>query len=131
MKGEAFDVVARAESSGPSAAFGGKLGCLRAGDGLGAETLLEAAKKLAPGRRVRPDPKRHAASVAAAPATAKLEAANLERRRCGGRFAPEMPLYVGGASDQALRAFATELVKQTHAGAKLEDVTRVARTGRG
>ncbi|HEX5100708.1 MAG TPA: hypothetical protein VFV94_14460, partial [Polyangiaceae bacterium] len=46
---------------------------------------------------------------------------NTERE---GRRQVARALYVAGASDQSMRAFATEIIKQARAGAKLEEATR-------
>jgi parvulin-like peptidyl-prolyl isomerase len=118
-KGESFDAVAREASSAPSAAFGGKVGCLHAGYGLGAETLLEAARKLAPGAlsEVLETPR----TLVVLRLDGKLAAASVER---DGRHQLARTLYLASAADQSMRAFATELVKQTRGGAKLEEVTR-------
>ncbi|HEV8550283.1 MAG TPA: peptidylprolyl isomerase [Polyangiaceae bacterium] len=129
QKGEAFEAVARQASNAPSAAFGGKVGCLHAGDGLAADVLLEAAKKLTPGAlsEVIETPR----AFYLLRLDGKLEAANVERE---GRRQVARGLYVASVADQAMHAFATELVQKTQAGAKLEDVTRalsdeVARRG--
>jgi len=118
-KGESFEAVAREASTAPSAAFGGKVGCLNANYGLGADTLLEAAKKLTPGAisAVLETPRGfHVLRL-----DGTLDAAHVERE---GRKQLARSLYLASAADQATRAFATELIKQTQAGAKLEDVTR-------
>jgi hypothetical protein len=118
-KGESFEAVAREASSAPDAAFGGKVGCLHGGYGLGAETLLEAAKKLTPG--ALSDVLETPRALVVLRLDGKLSAANLER---DGRRQVARTLYLASAADQSMRAFASELVKQTRGGAKLEEVTR-------
>jgi peptidyl-prolyl cis-trans isomerase D len=118
-KGESFEAVAREASNAPSSAFGGKVGCLNANYGLGSDTLLEAAKKLAPGAisGVLETPRGfHVLRL-----EGTLDAAHVER---DGRKQVARSLYLASAADQSLHAFATELIKQTRAGAKLEEVTR-------
>jgi peptidyl-prolyl cis-trans isomerase D len=119
VKGEAFEAVAREASSAPSAAFGGKLGCLNVGYGLGADVLLEAAKKLAPGAlsAVIESPR----GLHVLKLEGKLDAANVDRQ---GKKQLARSLYLASAADQSLHLFATELIKQARAGAKLEEVTR-------
>jgi len=118
-KGEAFEAVAREASNAPSAAFGGKVGCLHAGSGLGADTLIEAAKKLAPGAlsEVLETPR----GLVVLRLDGKLAAASVERE---GRHQVARALYLASSADQSMHAFASELIKQTRAGAKLEEVTR-------
>jgi len=118
-RGESFEAIAREASSAPSAPFGGKVGCLHAGHGLGADTLLEAAKKLVP--LALSDVIETPRALYLLRLDGKLETATLER---DARAQIARSLYLGFAADQSLRAFATELVRQTKAGAKLEDVTR-------
>jgi peptidyl-prolyl cis-trans isomerase D len=118
-KGESFEAVAREASSAPSAAFGGKVGCLNATYGLGADTLLEAAKKLAPGAvsDVLETPRGfHVLRL-----DGTLDAAHVERE---GKKQIARSLYLASAADQSMRAFATELIQKTRGGAKLEEVTR-------
>jgi len=118
-KGEAFEAVAREAGTTESAAYGGDIGCLHAGSGLGADKLLEAASKLAPGgiSDIVETPR----GLTILKLEGKLDAANTERQ---GRRQIARQLYLATVSEQAMRAFATELVKQTRAGGKLEDVTR-------
>ena len=118
-KGESFEAVAREASSAPTAPYGGKLGCLHAGHGPGVEALLDAAAKLAPSAlsQVIETPR----ALYLLRLDGKLEAATLEH---DARMQLARGIYVGFAADQSARAFATELVRQTKAGAKLEEVTR-------
>jgi len=118
-KGEAFDAVAREASSAPSAAFGGKRGCLYPGSGPDAEALLEAAKKLAPGAvsDVIETPR----ALVVLRLDGKLSAANAERE---GRRQLARTLYLASAAELSMRAFATEITKQARSGAKLEEATR-------
>jgi peptidyl-prolyl cis-trans isomerase D len=118
-KGESFDAVARDASSASSAAFGGKVGCLNASHGLGTDTLLEAASKLAPGALSSPIETPRAFYLLRL--DGKLDASNLERE---ARAQVARNLYMRFAADQSMRAFATELVSQTKGGAKLEEATR-------
>jgi len=118
-KGESFDAVAREASSAPSAAFGGKRGCLYPGSGADADALLEAAKKLAPGAvsDVIETPR----ALVLLRLDGKLAAASTERE---GRRQVARSLYVASVAEQSMRAFATEIVKQARSGAKLEEATR-------
>jgi peptidyl-prolyl cis-trans isomerase D len=118
-KGESFEAVAREASAAPSSAFGGKLGCLTPSYGIGSGVLLEAAKKLAPGALSEVLETPRALHVLRLDGT--LDAASLERE---ARAQVARGLYLKFAADQSMRAFATELVNQTKAGAKLEEVTR-------
>ncbi len=118
-KGEAFDAVARAESAAPSAVFGGKVGCLNATHGPDSDALVEAAKKLAPG--ALSDVIETPRALYVLKLDGKLDAAQVDAQ---ARTQIAKNLYVGVAADQSMRAFAGELVRQTKAGAKLEDVTR-------
>jgi len=118
-KGETFDAVAREASSAPTSAFGGKRGCLYPGSGADAEALLEAAKKLTPGAvsDVIETPR----ALVLLRLDGKLAAASTERE---GRRQIARTLYLASASDQSMRTFATEIIKQARSGAKLEDATR-------
>jgi parvulin-like peptidyl-prolyl isomerase len=118
-KGESFEAVAREASSAPSAAFGGKVGCLNDAYGPGSDVLVEAANKLAPG--ALSDIVETPRALYLLRLDGKLDAAAVER---GARLQVARSLYVRFAADQSMRAFATELVQQAKAGAKLEDVTR-------
>ncbi|HWP09129.1 MAG TPA: SurA N-terminal domain-containing protein [Polyangiaceae bacterium] len=118
-KGETFDAVAREASSAPTSAFGGKRGCLYPGSGADAEALLESAKKLTPGAvsDVIETPR----ALVLLRLDGKLAAASTERE---GRRQIARTLYLASASDQSMRTFATEIIKQARSGAKLEDATR-------
>lgn len=118
-KGEAFEVVAREASSAPSAAFGGKVGCLNANQGLGTDALLAAAGKLAPG--ALSDVIETPRALYLLRLDGKLDAATLER---DARAQVARNLYVHFAADQSMRAFAADLIQKAKAGAKLEEVTR-------
>jgi parvulin-like peptidyl-prolyl isomerase len=118
-KGEAFDAVAREASSAPSALFGGKVGCLNATHGPDSDALVEAAKKLASG--ALSDVIETPGALYVLKLDGKLDAAQVDAQ---ARTQIAKNLYVGSAADQSMRAFASELVRQTKAGAKLEDVTR-------
>jgi peptidyl-prolyl cis-trans isomerase D len=119
MKGEAFEAVARETSAGPAAAFGGLVGCLNESFGPGADVLSAAAAKLSPGgvSEVIETPLGfHVLKV-----EGKIEENEVEVR---GKEQLARLLYLTAAQKDAARAFATEVIKQTKAGAKLEDVTR-------
>jgi peptidyl-prolyl cis-trans isomerase D len=119
-KGESFESVAREASSAPSASFGGKVGCLNASYGMGADDLRAAAEKLQPGAlsEVIETPRGfHVLRL-----DGKLAAADVESV---GRRQVAKNLYSKVAADESMRAFAAELVKQVKAGAKLEDAIRV------
>ena len=99
--------------------FGGHVGCLSALQSPGNETLVEAANKLAPG--ALSDAVETPRALYLLRLDGKLDAAHLER---DARLQIARNLYARFAADQAMRAFAGELVRQTKAGQKLEDVTR-------
>jgi peptidyl-prolyl cis-trans isomerase D len=119
-KGESFEAVAREASGAPTAAFGGKIGCLTPSYGLGADVLLEAAKKLAKGAISEVIETPRALHLLRLDGT--LEALEVERE---ARAQVARGLYLRFAADQSMHAFATELVTQTKGGQKLEDVSRV------
>jgi parvulin-like peptidyl-prolyl isomerase len=118
-KGETFETVARAASSAPSAPFGGKVGCLNTTHGFDSDALIEAANKLAPG--ALSDAIETPRALYLLRLDGKLDAARIEAE---ARAQIARNLYVHFAADQSMRAFASELVRQTKGGAKLEDVTR-------
>lgn len=118
-KGESFEAVAREASTAPSAAFGGKVGCLNATYGLGSDVLLEAAKKLAPG--ALSDVLETPRGLTLLRLDGTLEAAQVERE---GKKQLSRTLYLASAADQSMRLFAAELIKQAQGGAKLEEATR-------
>jgi parvulin-like peptidyl-prolyl isomerase len=118
-KGESFEAVAREASSAPSAALGGKVGCLNASHGLGSEALLEAANKLAPG--ALSDVIETPRALYLLRLDGKLDAATLER---DARAQVARNLYLHFAAEQSMRAFAAELIQKAKGGAKLEEVTR-------
>jgi peptidyl-prolyl cis-trans isomerase D len=129
-KGESFGAVAREASGARTAAFDGLVGCINAGYGPGADVLVAAASKLTPGA---------VSDVLETPSgfhllklEGKLEQAAVER---DGKAQVTRGLYLTAARRDAASAFATELVNQTKAGGKLEEVTRaltdeVARRGK-
>jgi parvulin-like peptidyl-prolyl isomerase len=118
-KGEPFEKVAREASSASSAVIGGHAGCLSATPGLETEALVAAANKLAPG--TLSDDIETPRALYLLRLDGKLDAARLEH---DARLQIARNLYVRFAAEQAMRVFAGELVQQTKAGAKLEDVTR-------
>ncbi|HTQ07650.1 MAG TPA: peptidylprolyl isomerase [Polyangiaceae bacterium] len=118
-KGESFEAVAREASSAPSAALGGKVGCLNASHGLGSEPLVEAAGKLAPG--ALSDVIETPQELYLLRLDGKLDAATLEH---AAREQVARNLYVHFAAEQSMRAFAADLVQKAKGGAKLEEVTR-------
>jgi peptidyl-prolyl cis-trans isomerase D len=118
-KGESFDGVAREASNAPTAAFGGLVGCLNTGYGPGADTLVAAAGKLANGGVS--DVLETPGGLHLLKLEGKLDAATLER---DGKAQVTRGLYLAAAQRDAASAFATELVTQTKAGGKLEEVTR-------
>jgi parvulin-like peptidyl-prolyl isomerase len=129
-KGEAFEKVAREASNAPTAAFGGLVGCLNAGYGPGADVLVAAASKLAPG--ALSDVLETPSGLHLLKLEGKLDAAAIER---DGKAQVTRGLYLAAAQRDAATAFAAELVNQTKAGGKLEEVTRaltdeLARRGR-
>lgn len=115
-KGEAFENVAREVSEAPSAAFGGRIGCLTDSYGLGAAELLKAASEAKPGELsdVIESPRGlHLIEV-----TGKLEAATVATE---GRQSVARNLYARFAADEAMRKFADELIEKVKGGAKLEE----------
>jgi peptidyl-prolyl cis-trans isomerase D len=118
-KGESFEKVAREASNAPSAAFGGLVGCLNANYGPGADVLVAAAGKLAPG--ALSDVLETPSGLHLLKLEGKLEATAVERE---GKAQVTRGLYLAATERDAAKAFATELVNQTKAGGKLEDVTR-------
>jgi peptidyl-prolyl cis-trans isomerase D len=129
-KGESFEAVAREASDAPTAAFGGLVGCLNAGYGPGADSLVAAANKLTPG--ALSDVLETTSGLHLLKLEGKLDAANVERE---GKAQLTRGLYLAAAQRDAATAFATELVNQTKAGGKLEEVTRaltdeIARSGK-
>ncbi|HEX6764204.1 MAG TPA: peptidylprolyl isomerase [Polyangiaceae bacterium] len=120
-KGESFESVAREASSSPSAAFGGRVGCPTSSYGADAEAIRTAAKKLERGAPSDPIETPHAFVVLRLDGT--LDKANAER---DGRHQVTRLLYLKFAQDEAMRAFANDLVGKVKAGAKLEDVVKAA-----
>jgi parvulin-like peptidyl-prolyl isomerase len=118
-KGESFEKVAREASNAPNAAFGGLVGCLNASYGPGADVLVAAAGKLAVG--ALSDVLETPGGLHLLKLEGKLEAATVERE---GKAQVTRGLYLAASERDAAKAFATELVNQTKAGAKLEEVTR-------
>jgi peptidyl-prolyl cis-trans isomerase D len=120
-KGEDFATLAREAGGAESALVGGRIGCLHESYGLGAKELLAAVEKLAPGAL---------SSVVETPRAlhvlkleGKLAADAVERE---GKKQLARSLYVKFAQDDAMRAFAANLLTQLKAGAKLEDLVRAA-----
>jgi peptidyl-prolyl cis-trans isomerase D len=116
-KGEAFEAVAREASSAPSAAFGGRVGCPSASYGPDAKTVREAAQKLEKG--ALSDVIETSSGLVVVRLDGKLEAATAER---DGRNQVARLLYLKFAQDEAMHAFAGDLVAKVKAGAKLEEV---------
>lgn len=120
-KGEDFAALAREAGGTESALLGGSIGCLYEGYGLGSKELLAAAEKLAPGELspVIETPR----GLHVLKLEGKLAADAIERE---GKKQLARSLYVKFAQDEAMRAFATSLIAQAKAGAKLEDLVRAA-----
>jgi parvulin-like peptidyl-prolyl isomerase len=118
-KGEAFDAVAREASNAPTAAFGGLVGCLNAGYGPGADVLVAAAGKLSTG--AMSDVLETPGGLHLLKLEGKLDASALER---DGKAQVTRALYLAAAQRDAASAFAAEVINQTKAGGKLEEVTR-------
>jgi peptidyl-prolyl cis-trans isomerase D len=116
-KGEAFEAVAREASSGPSAALGGRVGCPSASYGPDAKLVREAAEKLEKG--ALSDPIETSSGFVVVRLDGKLEAATAER---DGRSQVARLLYLKFAQDEAMNAFASDVVAKVKAGAKLEEV---------
>ncbi len=120
QKGEDFARVAREASGAPSAPFGGLVGCLNDAWGPGSDVLVAAAKPLAPG--ALSDPLETPSGLVLLERVGTLEAGNVERE---GRRQVARGLYLVSAENDAMRAFASELIKQAKAGGKLEEIARV------
>lgn len=120
-KGENFAALAREAGGTESALLGGRIGCLYEGYGLGSKELLAAAEKLAPGALspVIETPR----GLHVLKLEGKLAADAVERE---GKKQLARSLYVKFAQDEAMRAFAANLITQAKAGAKLEDLVRAA-----
>ncbi len=118
-KGESFDAVAREASSAPSAALGGKVGCLNPSHGLGSEALIEAASKLTTG--ALSDVIETPRALYVLRLDGKLDAATLDH---DARAQVARNLYLHFAAEQSMRAFAADLIQKANGGAKLEEVTR-------
>jgi parvulin-like peptidyl-prolyl isomerase len=117
-KGESFEAVAREVSDAPSAAFGGRIGCLNDSYGLGADVLLKAATAAKPGELsdVIETPRGlHVIEV-----TGKLDPANIATE---GRLSVARNLYARFAADEAMRKFADQLIQDVKGGAKLEEAS--------
>jgi peptidyl-prolyl cis-trans isomerase D len=118
-KGESFELVAREASSAPSAALGGKVGCLNPSHGLGSEALIEAANKLT--RGALSDVIETPRALYVLRLDGKLDAATLDT---DARAQVARNLYLHFAAEQSMRAFAADLIQKAKGGAKLEEVTR-------
>ncbi|HYQ15260.1 MAG TPA: peptidylprolyl isomerase [Polyangiaceae bacterium] len=119
VKGESFEQVARDVSQGPTAGFGGEVGCVGASFGLGADELKKALESLKPGDLSQPieTPRGyHVLKVGQ-----KLTEQNLEHE---GRRVVARRLYARFAADEALGKFAEQLITRTKAGERLEDAAR-------
>jgi peptidyl-prolyl cis-trans isomerase D len=115
-KGESFEAVAREVSDAPSAAFGGRVGCVTDSYGLGADVLLKAASEAKPGELsdVLESPRGlHVIEV-----VGKLEPGNVATE---GRLSVARQLYARFAADEATRKFAEQLIQDVKGGAKLEE----------
>lgn len=117
--GEDFAAVAREVSGTPSAILGGSVGCLSKSYGLGGEDLLKAVEKLAPGA---------VSDVIETPAgyhVVKLEGKlAADRIEAEGRRHVALTLYTRFKADEAMHAFAAELLAAAKGGQKLEDAVR-------
>lgn len=118
-KGEAFELVAREVSQGPSAMLGGELGCIGASYGTDADDVKKALASLKPGD-LSPviETSRGYHVLKAGP---KLAQAQLEHE---GRRLVARRLYARFAADEALAKFAEQLITRAKAGERLEDATR-------
>jgi len=117
--GEDFASVAREVSTTPSAVLGGAVGCLSKAYGVGGDELLKAIEKLQPGA---------VSEVIETPAgyhvvrlERKLGAQELEAE---GRRHVALTLYTRFKADEAMHAFARELLAAVKSGQKLEDTVR-------
>jgi peptidyl-prolyl cis-trans isomerase D len=116
-KGESFESVARELSDGPTALYGGHLGCLTAESyGEGGDVVLKAAAGLAPGavsdvisikkgyRLIRSE--------------GKLAAGDVES---AGRRGVARPLAVRSQAEGRAKDLATKLIAAAQGGARLDD----------
>jgi peptidyl-prolyl cis-trans isomerase D len=119
VKSESFESVAHEASSAPSAAFGGRVGCPTSAYGPDAEAIRTAAKKLERGKPSEPIETPRAFVVLRLDGT--LDKASAERE---GRLQVTRMLYLKFVQDEAMHAFANDLVAKVKAGAKLEEVAK-------
>lgn len=119
QKGESFESVAREASTGPSAAFGGRVGCPTSSYGSDSQALRAAAQKLERGAlsEVIELPR----ALVVLRLDGKLDKAVAERE---GRLQVTRLVYLKFAQDQSMHAFASDLTAKVKAGAKLEDVVK-------
>lgn len=119
QKGESFESVAREASIAESAGLGGRIGCPTVSYGSEAQTIRAAAQKLEPG--ALSDVIELPRAFVILRLDGKLEKANAER---DGRLQVARALYAKFAQDEAMHAFANDLVEKTKGGAKLEEIVK-------
>ncbi len=120
QKGESFESVAREASSSASAALGGRVGCPTSSTGPDAQLIRAAAQKLEKGALSDAVETPHGFVLLRL--DGKLDKAAAAR---DGRLQVARALYVKFKQDEAMHAYANEVVSKVKAGAKLEDVVKV------
>lgn len=116
---EPFDLVARDLSQGSSATWGGEVGCLGEGYGVGAKELGEAAAKMKPGE-VSPVLET-ARGFHILRLDGKLAESSIDKV---GRLANARRLAVALEADALTKKFADEVIERAQKGDKLEDVVK-------
>ncbi len=116
---EPFEIVARQLSDGSSANWGGELGCLGEGYGVGSKELLEAVSKMKPGE-VSPVLET-ARGFHIVKLRGKLADKDVEKV---GRLAIARRLAVALRADELAKKFADEVIERAQKGEKLDDVVR-------
>jgi peptidyl-prolyl cis-trans isomerase D len=119
QKGESFESVAREASVAPSAAFGGRVGCPTSSYGPDSQAVRAAAQKLE--RGALSDIVELSRGFAIVRLDGKLDKASAERE---GKLQVTRALYAKFAQDEAMHAFANDLVTKAKGGAKLEEIVK-------
>jgi parvulin-like peptidyl-prolyl isomerase len=114
-----FEIVAREVSDGSSANWGGELGCLGEGYGVGSKELLEAVSKMKPGE-VSPVLET-ARGFHIVKLRGKLAEKDVEKV---GRLAVARRLAVALNADALTKKFADEVIERAQKGEKLDDVVK-------
>jgi peptidyl-prolyl cis-trans isomerase D len=119
QKGESFESVAREASTAPSAALGGRVGCPTSSYGPDSQEIRAAAQKLEKGAVSDIVETAHAFVVLRL--DGKLDKAAAQK---DGRLQVARATYLKNAQNEAMHAFADDLIAKVKAGAKLEEVVK-------